>query len=308
MQRSFIVMALLGLTLTVSSQVQKTPAAGVKNKAVEKKVYAHRLMSPYYSVLSQDATIQLQKSICTQYEKELQQYLGLGTSQSHKIAISYINAGGSMLGYSFFNEVYEGGNSTGANILLASTPGSPDAFIKIKIEGDKIKQAEITNLKTGQKITEQLDEPKFNLSTYADKQIQLLANKNMLSGTGKASQTGFAKRPASDPLEDNLEKKHGVLFLSDYYEFQTPGGATGLIYKHNTEKGNYKIYTHYVTDMKGNPLINPFTAPSMPKYGEVYDLTYTTISDGKTHNLKLAYGVAYFGAVLQQLIAEGYLK
>lgn len=308
MKYLLIAFALSGLTLTVCSQPKNPPAAAARNKTVVKKIYAHRLMSAYYSVLSQDETINLKKSICTQFANDLQQYLGLGASQSHKIHISYLNAGGIMKGYSFYNEVYEAGNTTGANILLANTPGSPDAFIKIKVEGDRIKQAEITNIKTGEKTTEKLDEPKFSINSILDKKIQLLANKNVLSGTEKTAQTGFADRPSPDPLEDNLEKKHGVLFLSDFYEFETPGGSTGLIYKHYTEKGNYSTYTHYVTDLTGKPLVKPFVAPLMPKYGEIYDLVFTTLSDGKTHTLKLAYGVSYFGSIIQQLITAGYLK
>lgn len=308
MKHLLIAAATLGLTLTVYSQGGKPAAATTKTKAAENKVYAHELLSPYYSVLSQDETIKLKKSICTQFAKELQQYLGLGAAENYKIRISHVNAGGIMKGYCFFNEIYVSGKSTGASILLAATPGSPDAFIKIKVEGDNIKEVEVTNLKTGEKTTEKLDEPSFNLKDIVSKKIQLLVNKNILSGTEKATQTGFATRPGTDPLEDNLEKKYGVLFISNLYEFQTPGGYTGLIYKHYSEKGNYTNYTHYVTDSKGNTLIKPFIAPNMPKYGEVYDLNYTTVSDDKTHNLKLAYGVSYQGAIIQQLITEGYIK
>jgi len=284
------------------------PAAKTRTKAAETKIFLHELMNATYSVLSQDETIKLQKATCTKFEKDLQQYLGLGTSQSHKIRISFINAGGLLKGYSFYNEVYVAGKTTGANVLLAATPGSPDAFIAIKIADDKITQVDLTNLKTGEKTSEQVNEPKYNLPELITKKIQVLLNKNVLSGTEKATQTGFADRPATDPVEDNLKKKHGVLFISNFYEFQTPGGGTGLVYKHYAEKGNYSVYTHYITDIAGKPLVQPFNAPNMPKYGEVYDLTCTTVSDGKTHNLKIPYGASYSGVIIQQLITEGYLK
>lgn len=296
------------LTITISAISQTKPATAAKSKPATNKVYTHELMGGYASVLGQNEILALKKSLCTKYDSELLQYLGVGASQNYKIRISYVNAGGLLKGYSFFNEVYEAGKSVGANVLLAITPGSPDALIKIKVEGDNITQLETTNIKTGEKTLTKLSEPKYNMNDLIYKQLQLFSNKNVLSGTEKATQTGFASRPSMDPLEDNLKKKHGVLFISDFYEFQTPGGTTGLIYKHYTEKGNYSTYTHYVTDMKGNTLIQPVVAPTMPKYDQVYDLTYTTISDGKTHTLKVPYGASYYGLIIKQLIEEGYLK
>ncbi|MCX6317214.1 MAG: hypothetical protein NTW29_07975 [Bacteroidetes bacterium] len=307
MKKIITLTAVLGMALSITAQPKKN-IPPPKPKPVESKVYLHELLNSDYSVLSQDEITNVKKSICTQFASELQQYLGLGASQNYKIRIAYINAGGIMKGYSFFNELYEGNKSAGANILFGANPGSPDAFIKLKVEGENITQVEVTNIKTGEKTTAKMNEPTYSMKSVVYKQTQLLVNKNILSGTEKATQTGFADRPSLDPMEDILRKKHSVILISDFLDFQTPGGSKGMIYKHPTEKGNYTKYTHYVTDMKGNPLINGFVAPTMPKYGEVFDLTYTTISDGKSHNLKVPYGGSFCGMVIQQLIAEGYLK